>query len=413
MINKKFFLVVPAIIAINGCTLLAPIDGSRYSDVEGHILSLDTNAPVPNAEVKVVETSTYEGTDRNGKFTIRSLPVGWVTLEINAPGHDTITRKLRVESYGTKYVDFSVTRDNSQIKGEKIAFERNGDIWVSDEYGINQQNITESIKEQSANPDYTSSLFFNSPVWFNNKTKIAYIANDASNSPRSKNGLWVMNMNGKLNQRVTYVDSKAFKLTINPKGDNFIFSMINPDNASNIGLYSYNSITSKMESLSGYSMSRDFNPKWSPKSDLITYSSSLTQSPMVVNTYDASQMGAPKNQIFTMNSKGLNRKQLTESGDNYDPSWSPDGQKIAFVSNRTGSAEIWTMNRNGSGQRRLTDTKATRAGNPTWSADSQRILFSSNYKQKYASLNPTELWVYEPSTYSLKMISNDAFNADW
>lgn len=413
MIDKKFFLVIPAIIAINGCALLAPVDRARYSDVEGHILSLDTNAPVPNAEVKVVETSTYEGTDRNGRFSIKALPVGWVTLEINAPGHDPITRKLKVEAYGTKYVDFSVTRDNTQIKGEKIVFERDGDIWISDEYGIDQQNITEAIKEQNATPDYTSSLFFNSPVWFNNKTKIAYIANDASNSPRTKNGLWVMGVNGKLNQRVTYVDSTAFRLTINPKGDNFIFSMINPDNASSIGLYSYNSVTSKMEALSGYNMSRDFNPKWSPKSDIITYSSSLTQSPMVINTYDATQMGAPKNQIFTMTNKGFNRKQLTVNGDNYDPAWSPDGSKIAFISNRTGSAEVWVMNRDGSGQRRLTDTKATRAGNPTWSSDSQRILFSSNYKQKYASLNPTDLWVYEPSTYALRMISNDAFNADW
>lgn len=412
-VNKKFALTIPAILMINACTLLAPVDREKYSDIEGHIFSLDTNAPLPNAEVNILETGNSERTDRNGKFFIRALPVGWVNVEIKSNGYQTITRKVRIEPFGTKYIDMSVTNDVNNIKGEKIVFERAGDIWVTDEYGLNQANITEKIKEQSLNPDISQSLFFNSPVWMDNKSKIAYIANDAATNAHTKNGLWIMNANGKLNQRVTYVDSKAFRLTVNPKGDNFIFSMINPDNASNIGLYSYNSHNSKTESLSGVMLSRDYNPKWSPKSDQITYSSSLTQSPNVINTYDATQLGAPKNQIFVMNSNGLNKKQLTISGDNNDPSWSPDGQKIVFISNRTGSAEVWIMNKDGSGQRRLTETGATRAANPTWSSDGQRIMFSTNYKQKYSSLNPTELWVYEPSTYSLRMITNDAYNADW
>ncbi|RYX93583.1 hypothetical protein EON78_06225, partial [bacterium] len=49
-----------------------------------------------------------------------------------------------------------------------------------------------------------------------------------------------------------FVESNNLKLEYS---GNFIFSMINPDNASSIGLYSYNSVTSKMEALSGYNMS--------------------------------------------------------------------------------------------------------------------------------------------------------------
>lgn len=411
--NKKFIFSIPILLYINSCALLAPVDREKYSDLEGHIFSLVTNAPIPNAEINVLETSNTERTDRNGKFLFRNLPVGWSTVEIKSEGHQTIRRKVRVEPFGVKYLDLSLTNDNTKVNVNKIVFERAGDIWITDEYGINQQNITEKIKEQNPNPDYANSLYFNSPIWFNNKTRIAYLANDNSNNARTKNGVWMMNSNGKLNQRITYVESKAFRITSNSKGDKFIYSMLNPDNASNIGLYSYNSVNSKTESLSGYSLARDFNPKWSPNEDLITYSSSLANSPNVVNTYDATQMGAPKNQIFTMNINGLGKKQLTESGDNYDPSWSPDGKKIIFISNRSGSAEVWIMDKNGKGQRKLTDTGATRASNPIWSSDGQRILFSTNYKQKYYSLNPTELWVYEPSTYSLRMVTNDAFNADW
>jgi len=36
------------------------------------------------------------------------------------------------------------------------------------------------------------------------------------------------------------------------------------------------------------------------------------------------------------------------------PSWSPDGSKIAFVSNRDGNMDIYTMNADGSSVRQLT-----------------------------------------------------------
>lgn len=54
---------------------------------------------------------------------------------------------------------------------------------------------------------------------------------------------------------------------------------------------------------------------------------------------------------------------------------SPDGRKIAFMSDRAGSLEIWTMNRDGSSAEKLTDLGS--CGSPRWSPDSNWIAFDA------------------------------------
>ncbi len=63
--------------------------------------------------------------------------------------------------------------------------------------------------------------------------------------------------------------------------------------------------------------------------------------------------------------------------DDSDPSWSPDGKKIAFNSYRDGNGEVYIMNVDGSGQINLTDNPADDK-NPSWSPDGRKITFQSN-----------------------------------
>jgi Tol biopolymer transport system component len=55
-----------------------------------------------------------------------------------------------------------------------------------------------------------------------------------------------------------------------------------------------------------------------------------------------------------MNADGSGQRNLTRNPafDN-DPAWSPDGRRLAFVSNREGSYRVYVMNADGSGQRRV------------------------------------------------------------
>jgi Tol biopolymer transport system component len=58
------------------------------------------------------------------------------------------------------------------------------------------------------------------------------------------------------------------------------------------------------------------------------------------------------------------------------PTWSPDGRKIAFVSDRSGSADIYVMNADGSQQRRL--TRNAKPKELAWSPDGRKIAFGSH-----------------------------------
>ncbi len=58
------------------------------------------------------------------------------------------------------------------------------------------------------------------------------------------------------------------------------------------------------------------------------------------------------------------------------PSWSPDGRKIVFVSERDGNFEVYVMNADGSGQRNLTRHPGHDSA-PAWSPDGRKIAFTT------------------------------------
>jgi dipeptidyl aminopeptidase/acylaminoacyl peptidase len=67
-------------------------------------------------------------------------------------------------------------------------------------------------------------------------------------------------------------------------------------------------------------------------------------------------------------------------GDDFGPAWSPDGCRLAFVSDRAGtdgSADIYVMNADGSNQVRLTTSPDDNNSSPAWAPDGRYIAFNS------------------------------------
>ncbi len=91
------------------------------------------------------------------------------------------------------------------------------------------------------------------------------------------------------------------------------------------------------------------SPSWSPLGDRIVYSC---------------RMG--KNQICTTKPDGTAHTQLTEHGNNEDPSFSADGRYITFSSDRDRTKGIYIMRANGENQKKISP-QGLRSYGPRWS----------------------------------------------
>lgn len=96
--------------------------------------------------------------------------------------------------------------------------------------------------------------------------------------------------------------------------------------------------------------------------------------------------------LYLLPSEGGSAKPLT-AGTMFDfqPAWSPDGKRIAFISDRSGNEELWIIGTDGKGAKKLSHGSDMSAfASPTWSPDSQHVVVS----QTTSSQRTFELWAY-------------------
>lgn len=104
------------------------------------------------------------------------------------------------------------------------------------------------------------------------------------------------------------------------------------------------------------------HPSWSPDGSEILFLSSTAEN---------------HNDIFLMNNDGSDQRPLVASFANeWMAKWSPDGHTIVFVSDKDGNDEIYTINLKTQNIVRLTFT-AENESFPQWSSDGNHIAFSA------------------------------------
>ncbi len=107
--------------------------------------------------------------------------------------------------------------------------------------------------------------------------------------------------------------------------------------------------------------SAEIQPTWSPDGTRIAFASNV----------------AGNLDIWAVRPDGSSLARLTtDPADDMMPAWSPDGSQIAFASNRSGSREIWIMNADGTNQRRVTSVGLGK-NFPVFSPDGRQFVFTS------------------------------------
>ena len=87
-------------------------------------------------------------------------------------------------------------------------------------------------------------------------------------------------------------------------------------------------------------------------------------------------MTGANSDIYVANAEGgVPRRLTTAPAIDTDPSFSPDGTKIVFESDRSGSQQLYVMAADGSGQRRISFGGGRYAA-PEWSPDGNWIAFT-------------------------------------
>ena len=110
----------------------------------------------------------------------------------------------------------------------------------------------------------------------------------------------------------------------------------------------------------------DWLPSWSPDGEYIAFSSEND------GNFD----------IYVMDADGGNPRRLTNHPeDDWDSSWSPDGKRITFTSDRDRNFEIYVMDANGGNIQNLTNLR--------FGDDSQPACFTPNLAIAPAAVAPT------------------------
>ncbi|MFL6299464.1 MAG: Tol-Pal system beta propeller repeat protein TolB [Terriglobales bacterium] len=221
------------------------------------------------------------------------------------------------------------------------------------------------------------------------ETKIYYISRRSGHKE-----VWAMDYDGGDQHQITHLAALAsLSPRISPDGSRIAFSSY--PKGSGLEIMMYSNELGRVVTFPRFG-GTNATPAWSPDGTKLAFASSMHGSM----------------EIYVSDASGASPKRLTTTrGPDVSPVWNPKtGAQIAFVSGRSGLPQIYIMDADGSNVQRMTDQGY--AVSPSWSPNGQFLAFA--WRRNYGPGAPGgwDIYVMDIASKQFIQLTHDAGNND-
>jgi len=182
--------------------------------------------------------------------------------------------------------------------------------------------------------------------------KIAYVAFRVTNGTAE---VYTINLGGEGKTQITHNNTDEFSLSYSPNGKKIVFvsGYVNEE------LYTIDASGGGKTQITNNNKA-DFDPSYSPNSKKIVYEGS--------DTFGDLNVDKAESDIYTIKAGGGDKTHVTNTDnmDEFEPSYSPDGKKIAYTVYKGNASELYIIDVGGGGKTKLTNTDKVDEYMPSW-----------------------------------------------